>query len=529
MIYCRRTETMKEAEYQQYLEHFSKKISPKIEQYTIDDILKHSRYVFYHRQGKEQFGYCTHCKTGFTTKGLKHNKKIECPNCKSNCFAKSDRLGRSRLIDRAYFVYYEKSIKNPEIIVARGFYVNRDYTTNDYRETETLYSIEALYIFEMGNSAMIAKYYSWYKGVGGTWKKVDNIYSLFSEYNAIRQGIVVKCHLDSIKEAVKDTPFQYSTYENYSDGDMVKFFDLYTKYPCIEYLTKIGMKNLVEAKLFNRGTYGAINWRGKSLLKVLKLSKQDFKEIKTSGIMINPLFLRLLQMSIKDGSGFNFKEIANIEKTYGNSFQSLQKVIKYTTLRKADSYIDKHYEQMKKSHSHYGKTQAITTWKDYIAECEELMMDLSDGRILFPKNLLEAHQETSKRIKSDGNKIMDMKIETRLKSLNKQYYFEYQGLLIRPASSTSELIREGKELSICVGTYSNGYMTKYSKGQTNLLLIRKLSDPDKPYYTMELCKDVILQTQGLKHCGPDKDVAEFIKAFTEQKLTKKKEKLAVAV
>ena len=61
--------------------------------------------------------------------------------------------------------------------------------------------------------------------------------------------IVTYCSRDSIKKAVKGTPFQYSTYDSYIDGDMVKFFSLYARYPCVEYLTKFGMSELVEAKL----------------------------------------------------------------------------------------------------------------------------------------------------------------------------------------------------------------------------------------------------------------------------------------
>ena len=507
-------------ENQEYLNHFNEELSLDIKKYATDNVFINSRYIFYNRQGREQFGYCTHCKTDFkATSTLKHNTHSECPNCKSKCLSKSNGMGRYQLIDEAYFVYYEKSIIDSKILVARGLFAKRDYR-GDYRKVETKYIAKALYIFEMGNSVMLVRNWS-------SFNKCKTVYSLYNQYNSYRTNVIADCADESIVTAVKDTQFQYSTYENYYYEDMVRFFDLYAKYPCIEYLTKVNMMEIVKAKLVGRNTYGSINWRGKSLLKVVRLSKQDFKELNTSKKEVDPLFLRILQIAKKDGSKLNFEEITKFEKTYGSYYHYLQKCFKYTSVRKIINYVGKHCTADLKTDNYYGKQNFITMWKDYICECEELMMDLSDGRILFPKNLLEAHQETSQRIKSDGNLLMDTKIKGRLPSLA-NYCFEYNGLMIRPAESTTELIIEGKELNICVGTYCNGYMTRYSKGQTNILLIRKIEDANKPFYTMELNKNQIMQVQGVKHCSPDQAVKVFIEAFKAEKLSNKKE-LAIAI
>jgi hypothetical protein len=89
---------------------------------------------------------------------------------------------------------------------------------------------------------------------------------------------------ESIKKAVKGTPFAWSAWDLYKGSDTndyVKFFDLYAKYPSVEYLVKLGHKAIMEEKL-NTGSIsqGAINWRGKDLLSVLKLSKTDYNTIK---------------------------------------------------------------------------------------------------------------------------------------------------------------------------------------------------------------------------------------------------------
>jgi hypothetical protein len=515
-------------EYKETIEHFSEELSEDIQQYATEDILKFSRYIFTRRQGKQQYGYCTHCKKEFKTNGIRHNDKESCPKCESVCIVKASGRGRRRMWDTAYFVYYEKSIIDSNVIVARGIEATRDYR-GDYHNVNTKYWVRALYVFEMGNSIMMTDSY-WYDTRSYKFNKSKSVYSLFSQYHNdgwLRKDVYTDYSLESIQKAVKDTPFQYSCWEEYTSySDMVKFFDLYSRYPCIEYLTKLGMENIVEAKLIGNATYSAINWNGKSLPKVLRLSKKDINEIKTVQNSIDPLFLRLFQISKKDNSCLSFEKISKISREYAYYFKDLQKVLKYTNLKKAHNYIHKQYQQESDGKKqYYSSDRVLNTWKDYIVDCESLLMNLSDDRILYPKNLLKAHQETTKRIKSDGNKLMDTLIEKRIDSL-KLYCFEYQGLMIRPAESTKELIDEGKELNICVGNYANGYMTKYSKGQTNLLLIRKISEPNKPYYTMELCKGQIKQVQGKNHCNPDKIVSEFVEAFTEQRLREKKTKVA---
>jgi hypothetical protein len=119
-----------------------------------------------------------------------------------------------------------------------------------------------------------------------------------------------------------------------------------------------------------------------------------------------------------------------------------------------------------------------------------------------------------------------MKIQKRLNSLQ-IYNFSNDKYFIRPAVSTKEIIGEGKALKICVGNYSNGYITGHATGRTNILVLRKVSEPNKPFFTMEVKSDNIKQTYGYDHCIPKSDVKEFVDAFKAhitQNLSKRKSK-----
>lgn len=500
----------------EYIKHFSTIITDKIEKYAIEEPFKDSRYIFTHRQGKRQYGYCTHCKTEFETIGLKHNDLIECPQCKSDCTVKASGRGRKYLIDEVYFTYYEKSKIDSNVIIAKGIYASRNYS-GDYHNIKTRYDIEAIYIFKMGESAMLKPLY-YKRNSYEKWPKVSSMFGYWGTKSYIKKICYSR---ESIRNAVKGTPFQYSMWDQYRDDDMVNFFNLYSKYPCIEYLTKEGFKQVVEAKLYGWNTFSSINWNGKTIFKVLKINKNQLKEIKKSNIEFDTLKLKLYQLSAKDKSHLTIKELDEISKSYGYELGNLRIVLKYTSLKRADRYID---NQLKKyTKEFHSKSYTLTTWRDYILDCIKLEMDLTCDNVLFPKNLYIAHQNTIKQIKIKGNALLDKKINTRAASLQK-YCFELAGLFIRPANDSKDLIDESKALHHCV---ASNYTTPYAEGKTNIFFIRKASEPDKPYYTLELKKGEIIQCRGKNNCAMTEEVSAFVEAFKAAKLQAKPEKVRI--
>lgn len=564
----------KDAEATALLQHFSPSIGEDIQVFARDVALEFSRYIFTERRKSKRFGYCTHCHSEFPIKSgdvirprvrksgepmtlteiltgsvnediyeRNMKPKMYCPDCGSLCTVKASGRGRKYMVDYAYFVYYEKSIQDPDVIVARGIRVRRDYR-GDYRKVQTEFYPEALYVFEMGRPTMLKKYYEYYKGTKGGWKhrvsweKRRTVFPLYRDqwitgcqgyqttiyYEVIRTFV---CET-SIERAVTGTPFQYSQWEDYiGTSDMTNFFSLYTKAPCIEYLTKLGFSSLIEDKMRGEKTYGAINWRGKNLTKVLRLTKQDLAEIKAQGIEVTFNFLRLVQMFRKSGENLTLAEISEIDQAgyyvFGDYYLDIFKsVLEHLSVKEAHKYFKKQSEKAMRSEP---VVYCLPTWRDYIADCQKLNMDLTDPKVMFPPNLHRAHQNTIKQVKLKADKELNKKIRARLKTLNKKYYFENRGLLVRPALSTNELINEGKALQHCVGTYAQGY----ADGTTILLVIRKKRDPDTPYFTMEIRDNRVIQCRGLRNCAPDKKVNTFVEAFETAKMNKKPAKQRIKV
>jgi hypothetical protein len=197
-------------------------------------------------------------------------------------------------------------------------------------------------------------------------------------------------------------------------------------------------------------------------------------------------------------------------------------VLYHLSVKEAHRYFKKQSEKAVRLEP---AVYCLPTWRDYIADCHKLGMDLTDLKVMFPPNLHRAHQNTIKQVKLKADKELNKKIRARFKTLDKQFYFESRGLLVRPAISTNELIKEGKALQHCVGTYAQGY----AEGKTILLVIRKKGNPDTPYFTMEIRDNQVFQCRGLRNCAPNKEVEAFVKAFKAAKLDKKPAKQRVKV
>jgi hypothetical protein len=495
-------------EWKTFNSHFPQEVSNRVRDYVRDVVLLKSRYIFTTRVKGLQYGYCTHCRNEYRTTGLKQNEKVRCRHCESECIVKKSGLGRKHLVDYGHIVFYEKSVINPKAMVARSMYVNRDYG-GDYRNVQTSFIPGAMYLFEMGNSQMWERW--------GGWHRKQNVLSEFN--HSYIGGGPTKCPKEWMEEAITGTPFQYSMWEDFHDGDSVKFFDLYSRYPCVEYLAKLGMRYFVAAKLDRGSTYGAIDWRGTSVEKVLKLDKQRAKEFVSNVKKINnPLTLRLFQISCKEKSGHDLWELDDIANEYEHCWPLLQKMLKHTSLRRAHGYIVRQRANEKKAKRPAGARDILNTWVDYLADCSRLGHDLAIDNVLFPAKLHNAHQNTIKQVKIKEDKELDLRIREIAKT-RKKYHYEWNGFLIRPAKDTKELIEEGKQLHHCVGTYAE----RYASGKCDILVIRRKEDPDSPFFTMEIQSGSVVQCRGMKNCGMSAEVFHFVEAFKQAVLFRKKE------
>lgn len=164
----------------------------------------------------------------------------------------------------------------------------------------------------------------------------------------------------------------------------------------------------------------------------------------------------------------------------------------------------------------------ISLYRDYINECRQLGYPLDDESVLFPKDLRDKHAETSALCRYSINDAGREKCVKRHEMLVKMGLELSCGeLTVRVPVDGTDIIAEGAKLSHCVG----GYATKHANGKTTILFIRKKSDPDTPYFTLEI--DVktgkIMQCYGYKNRESYKTTPSVARMCS--KLTKKIQQL----
>ncbi len=518
---------------EQAKEHIQIPLTADMTKYAREVVFKDCRYIFTWRVGKKQYGYCTYCRGEYETTrlkhnvsesaGLKHNREIVCPVCGYTCKVKSSKMPRKSLIDEAYFVYYRKSMIDPRALTAIGIYAVQDLS-GEYKGAEIQYIDTSLYVFLPGSGG-----FAFHRPLSAD--DYCQAKTVKCQYNRGRNQFIDCCYArESLPAAVAGTPFRWSTWEQYNIADMVEFFDLFARYPCVEYLTKLGFRRLVQDKLEVGRTYGALNWRGKTLLKVLRLTKQEVSRIKECGLEVDCRVLWVLRLSRKEGANFTIEEAAKVRNAFDDYDleQLLNRFKQYASLRTLTSYFIRQAERVQEATgkpAYFRADSAFMAWKDYLADCVALGIDLSKGLAVFPRNLYTAHQKTIKLVRYKTDQLLNQRIKDRLKDLSSMF-FSQDGLFIRAAQSTDELIAEGTALEHCVGRYAD----RYAKGATNLFLIRRLSEPDKPFFTLEAHDDRVIQCSGLKNCSPTPEVKAFLSAFEAAKLTEpKSKKMGVAM
>lgn len=101
------------------------------------------------------------------------------------------------------------------------------------------------------------------------------------------------------------------------------------------------------------------------------------------------------------------------------------------------------------------------------------------------RNWVERYEEQKRKEREQRAKLNKVKIEFR-----KTLEFEDKDYLIRLPVDKNEIIKEGMELHHCVGSYAE----RHEAGDTTIMFLRKKSEPDKPFYTIEVGIEVLTDT-----------------------------------
>ena len=150
---------------------------------------------------------------------------------------------------------------------------------------------------------------------------------------------------------------------------------------------------------------------------------------------------------------------------------------------------------------------------------------MTDKNILFPSDLKQAHDREMERVKIVADKFMEQTVKSMFQGYMKKYGFATNELFIRPPKTVKEIIKEGAAQHNCVG----GYVDRITNRQTIVLFLRRQSEPNKPFYTIEWRNNRVMQIEGKAHKPATPEVKEFMTLWENRNKKKTKQKTKVAI
>lgn len=490
---------------------------PKEVENWITDV-KLPKYVIYKSINKNKVECeCTYCRNKFIADrkklNTKNNGKGICPQCgKSIIFKARGRLGY--ITEYNKWIAYIQSTENGFIM--RYFNIIRYMNKSDFNFKDCIYErLREFYSFDGEKMSKESFEWTYYKNGELRWCK-DN--------NKVVCGLCM-LYDENLPKAWEHTPMKYSALEilsrNIPDKSIYSQWAIekYLKFPALEWLCKMNLNNLVVNVI--QGTARGLNYKGKTIYEVLGLNKLYTKMLQE--LDGNDDILQLLQTAQKEGICIKTEQIKSFYEIYGRYICLLKEAGKKVTLHKIMKYIEKEglrdiYKYLKNKNEVLKNT--AKDWLEYLDWCQILNYDLNNMFIYMPTNFKRVHDRTANEyqlFKDKEEAERKERYNNIIKRINENhsvipvFNMHYKGLFVRLPKNSEELKNEGKYLSHCVGTYTE----RVAKGETLILFVRKETDPDTPYFTLEW-KGKVIQCRGKCNSAMTDDVKSFVNKFAEE-------------
>ncbi|WP_418702861.1 PcfJ domain-containing protein [Anaerotignum faecicola] len=487
--------------------------------YIRREVLPEDRVIIYKRGNVN--GICTVCGTQVRAMGRRFTQSAyaTCPNCgaRVSCVLEDGCAFAANYIEN--IVAVQKGTDGKTVFF-RQWLLRRDHTAR-WEHIEDFLQETVRYAIRGAKTAKWQKEGKWNYYMKTERYELDE-WTRWSDNRIYDGGYYF--YTGGIETALSGTAMQYADLDGYLAAERpnknpIYFLEYHARYPVIEFLWKAGYRNIVHNRIFgmDRENRNAILWERKKLKECFKFPLRILK-------LMPPEEWKLDDVQRANYLWKNYGErITDAEMRMAlqsrTDVQNLTGAMPYAGIGKILKYIQKQTEKRKeeKGHTTYTLEGIIRAYRDYLRECEQLHFDLHDREILFPKDLVAAHDRTMEQVEFEKNKADQEKFQKAVEKLEKFAWSEGE-FFIRPAREQMELTAEGKALHHCVG----GYIRDMAEGETAIFFLRKVSEPDKPFYTLELQKKRVIQCRTEHNASYDRkpDVKKFVDMWMEKVVKK---------
>ena len=290
------------------------------------------------------------------------------------------------------------------------------------------------------------------------------------------------------ESVLKFPEYKYSAADQFGNYNLLKYLQVYEKYPQTEMLIKLGLTHYALSVQILRKVD-----KDKAFRRWL-ISKRE--ELRTRHYHIDTLFL-----SYRTGRPLNETEKFITRKKkfdHEKDYKPIRRLFKGKDLERFFNYIDTNQEADYRSYA------------DYAVACTFIGLDMTKSKNAFPHDFKRWHD-----IRIDQYNTAKPEYDRRQFTLIAEKYMPLQnftenGLVVFIAKNNEELKHESECLRHCVGRMN--YDQKMIREETLIFFIRKAETADTPFVTVEysIDKKKILQCYGNNNFRPDDYVIEFV-------------------
>lgn len=294
------------------------------------------------------------------------------------------------------------------------------------------------------------------------------------------------------------------------DPYIISYLRLYQKHPNIENLVMQGFAKLVSTQISKTGggeyrrqwsaNVEDIDFSKKRPCEMLGIPIEAYRTAKAEKWEMKHIaFYR--DYCIEKDWGFLTPENAKFVYDNGVYFAG-SLIMKQLPVLKTLKYLQRQKERYPNNRHRIRGSDYF----DYLDMCEKLGLDTTKQSVLYPKDFVKRHDEAVKQQKFKESKVLNEKFALRKPFLD-NFFFKSDGLFIRAAETQKDLIIEGEILHHCVANYADSH----ADGKTTIFLVRKVTEPDSPFFTLEFDFDTqtVKQNRGMRNCARTDEVTAF--------------------
>lgn len=467
-------------------------------------------YFFYDYKpgGRDVPGTCTSCGHEVRLSGVKQGNKGICPHCKRELIMKPRSRRGSNMADRDTCQVIQ-NVGNGELVIR---IIKIWYTYADDMPKIQIYENARQFIYLDANEKAHYEdyYYSYNSGIRTDWKKGERP-ALFSKWQYSFEADT-RAHLYSgdLPNELKGTVWQHcpiSEFYNHCRRPMqsLPFLFAHLNHPRMEHLVKTGFYHIA-SDLAYRHHPDCLDETQNRTHRILKVSAEDVQFLKELDVDIPTLKIFQEYAGLKDRQRLLCWQLEQeVER-------DILPILSYMTVHKFIRYIENQYGFLRLRKTPYGPLRyqgmqaLVLEYRDYLDMCHKMGYDMKNSFVLYPKDLQKSHDRTARRMKHKEDAKIKRDFIAVYRRLSGQLDFEKNGFKIVYPATPDDVIKEGHALHHCVG----GYTERVAKGECVILFLRRCSDDSKPFYTVEVRNQKVVQVRGMKNCGMTPEIKSFI-------------------